>query len=132
MSVSAKQLVDEARLTIPEVSAAEANDRIQRGEVQVLLDVREPSEWENGHARGAVHAPLGMLEWLADPSYVNHEAQLAGNTDAAIVVMCASGGRSLLAARTLREMGYRNVSSMTGGITSWTENGLPTESGQPK
>jgi rhodanese-related sulfurtransferase len=132
MSVSAKQLVDEAKLTIPEISAADTNEKLQNGEVHVLLDVREPAEWEKGHAPKAIHAPRGLLEWLADPSYANHEPRLAGRTNSAIVVMCASGGRSLLAARTLREMGYTDVSSMTGGINSWTECGLPVESIQPQ
>ena len=132
MPVSAQQLVDEARLTIPELSATEVHDKLGRGEIQVLVDVRETSEWEKAHVPDAVHAPRGLLEWLADPTYANNDPRLAGRTNSSIVVMCASGGRSLLAARTLREMGYGDVFSMTGGITAWTECGLRLESAQPR
>ena len=59
-------MLQEARQTVPEVSAAQAKAALDRGEVAVLLDVREPDEWERGHVPGAVHAPRGMLEWYAD------------------------------------------------------------------
>lgn len=128
MSVSAKQLVDEARLTVPEVTPADIRDKIERGGI-ILVDVREPGEWEKGHAPDAIHIPRGLLEWMADPTYANHEPRLASHTDTQVVVMCASGGRSLLAARTLRDMGYKKVASMAGGYTSWTEENLPIETG---
>ena len=125
MAVSAKQLVDEARHSVSEVSVEEAVDRVQNG--QILIDVREPGEWQQGHAPEAVHVPRGLLEWKADPSYSGHEPRLAGRFDAPVLVMCASGGRSLLAARTLREMGYRDVSSVAGGFAEWSERGLPVQ-----
>lgn len=129
MAVSAKQLVDEARLTVSEVDPADARARAESG--QVLLDVREPGEWAKGRAPGAVHVPRGLLEWMADPTYPNHEARLAGRFETPIVVMCASGGRSLLAARTLRDMGYRDVVSVAGGFGDWSKQGLPVEADQP-
>lgn len=125
MSVTAKQLVDEARLAVPEVTAAETYQRLQRGELAILVDVREPAEWAKGHAPDAVHIPRGLLEWMADGTHANHEPRLTGCADEAVVVMCASGGRSLLAARTLREMGYRDVASLAGGIADWASAGLP-------
>lgn len=129
MSVTAEQLVDEARLAVPEVAAAETYRRLQGGELAILVDVREPAEWDKGHVPEAVHIPRGLLEWKADAGYANHEPRLVGCTDQPVVVMCASGGRSLLAARTLREMGYRNVSSLAGGLTDWANSGLPVEAG---
>lgn len=128
MSVTATQLVDEARLAVPEITAADTYQRLQRGDLALLVDVREPAEWDKGHAPNAVHIPRGLLEWMADATYANHEPRLAGCTDRAVVVMCASGGRSLLAARTLREMGYRDVSSLAGGFADWASAGLPVES----
>lgn len=127
MSVTAKQLVDEARLAVPEIAAADTFEQIQRGQLGILIDVREPAEWNQGHAPDAVHIPRGLLEWMCDPTYANHEPRLANSTDKPVVVMCASGGRSLLAARTLREMGYRHVSSLAGGFVEWKEAGLPVE-----
>lgn len=124
MSVSASQLVEEARFSVPEVLAEDVNHGLASGQIDLLLDVREPAEWERGHVKAAAHIPRGLLEWLADSTFKNHEPRLAGRMDARIVVMCATGGRSLLAAKRLQEMGYRNVSSLAGGIGAWTAAGL--------
>jgi rhodanese-related sulfurtransferase len=125
MAVSAKQLMDEARQTVPEVSASEVHERMQRGELAILVDVREPDEWAKGHVQGAVHIPRGLMEWKADPTTPNHDPALVENADRPVVVMCASGGRSLLAAKVLRDMGYQDVSSLAGGFTDWSSAGLP-------
>ncbi len=92
-----------------------------------LVDVREPHEWEKGHIPGAVPAPRGMLEWYADPTTPYAKAELSTKRDARIIVACASDGRSLLAAQTLKSMGYANVVSMAGGFTEWSKQGFPTE-----
>ena len=125
MAISAKQLVDEARLTVPELGPAEAHQSLRQG--HLLLDVREPGEWQKGRVPGAIHVPRGLLEWMADPTYPNHDPRIAGRFETPVVVMCASGGRSLLAARTLREMGYREVTSLEGGFAGWSQAGLPVE-----
>jgi rhodanese-related sulfurtransferase len=122
-------MVAHARKQVPEVSATETKAGMDEGTIDVVLDVREPEEWKAGHIPGAVHAPRGMLEWLADPGYAKHNPQLAGNTEAQIVVHCAAGARSLLAAETLKRLGYKNVSSMAGGLEDWKAQGLPVEDG---
>ncbi|MBJ7601836.1 MAG: rhodanese-like domain-containing protein [Candidatus Dormibacteraeota bacterium] len=127
MTKRSNDFVDEARRTIPEASTEQTKEMLDRGEVDLLIDVREPGEWEAGHIPGAIHAPRGMLEWYADPTYANHKPELTASTDARIVLHCAAGGRSLLAAKTLQEMGYTNVSSMKGGYNEWVAAGLPTE-----
>mgnify|MGYP001344915081 CR=1 FL=1 len=127
MSVSAEQLMSEARLTVPEISPQETQQRLDADEIDVLLDVRETSEWNDGHIAQALHTPRGLLEWHADPNHPGHQQQLASQTAARIVVLCASGGRSLLAAKTLQEMGYTDVCSMHGGMTAWKESGLPIQ-----
>lgn len=66
--LSAGQIVAEARKTIPEVTVTQAKEELDQGQVGLLLDVREPSEWDKGHIPGAVLAPRGMLEWYADPT----------------------------------------------------------------
>jgi len=127
MSVSAEQLMSEARLTVAEISPQETHQRLEGHELDIVLDVRETSEWDEGHVANALHTPRGLLEWRADPNFPKHEQRLAGQTAARIVVLCASGGRSLLAAKTLHEMGYTDVCSMRGGMTAWKECGLPIE-----
>jgi rhodanese-related sulfurtransferase len=120
-------LLTEARKTVSEISAEEAKAKLDRHEVDLIVDVREPNEWESGHIPGALHAPRGMIEWYADPSYANHKAQLAEAREQNVVIHCASGGRSLLAAQSLQRLGFKNVSSMAGGFNDWSAKGLPVE-----
>jgi molybdopterin/thiamine biosynthesis adenylyltransferase/rhodanese-related sulfurtransferase len=108
-----------ARQEIPEVSVQEVQERGQPGDDFVLLDVRENDEVRAGYIDGAVAIPRGFLEF-----------QVAGKvpqTDKEIIVYCAGGARSLLAAQVLRSMGYGNVSSMAGGMTRWKDAGFPVQ-----
>jgi len=120
-------MLTEARKTVPEISAEEAKSKLDRGEVDLIVDVREPNELDGGHIPGALHAPRGMIEWYADPTYANHKAELAEARDKNVVIHCATGGRSLLAAQSLRRLGFKNVSSMAGGFKDWSAKGLPVE-----
>jgi rhodanese-related sulfurtransferase len=124
---SASQIVAEARQTTPEITVAQAKEELDQGRASLLLDVRESSEWERGHIPGAVLAPRGMLEWYADPTTPYAKSELTTRRDARIIVACASGGRSMLAAQTLKSMGYTNVVNMAGGFTEWSKQGFPVE-----
>ena len=108
-----------ARQEIPEVSVQEVQERGQPGDDFVLLDVRENDEVRAGYIDGAVAIPRGFLEF-----------QVGGKipqTDKEVIVYCAGGARSLLAAQVLRSMGYGNVSSMAGGVTRWKDAGFPVQ-----
>jgi rhodanese-related sulfurtransferase len=126
---SASQIVAEARKTISEITIAQAREEFDQGQVSLLLDVREPAEWEKGHIPGAVLAPRGMLEWYADSTTPYAKPELTTKRDAHIIIACASGGRSLLAAQTLQSMGYTNVVSMAGGFNEWSKQGFSIEEG---
>ncbi|NWF35961.1 rhodanese-like domain-containing protein [Mariprofundus sp. KV] len=120
----AKGLMDfaaEARLTVKEVSTADTQDSIAAGGV-LLLDVREPGEVREGHLPGAINVPRGLLEAKADLNFPHREAQLQ-DRDQAVIVYCASGVRSLLAAATMQQMGFSNVQSMSGGFAAWKAEG---------
>lgn len=112
-------MLAEARKVVPEVTASQAKERLDSGQVDLILDVREPNEWDKGHIPGAMLAPRGLLEWYADPASPYAKPELTKNREARIVVHCAAGARSLLAAYTLKQMGYPNVASMAGGFTDW-------------
>src|SRR5262249_7210982 len=117
MPKTQQDFLEEARRDIPEVSVDEVEARRKRGDDFVLLDVREKDEVRAGYIDGAVTIPRGFLEF-----------QVAGqipNPDKEVVVYCAGGARSLLAAKVLRSMGYDRVSSMAGGITRWKDAGYP-------
>ncbi len=126
MSKSLKDLVADAKTRIREVSATEAAEAAKQDPRTLILDVREPAEWAEGHIPGALLVPRGMLEAKADLEYANREPRLADRSQA-MIVHCASGGRSALAADVLQEMGFTNVRSMAGGIAAWKEKGLPIE-----
>jgi rhodanese-related sulfurtransferase len=122
MAKSAVELVKEAAAQIGNVSPQEAMDELASGKA-VLLDVREPVEWEH-HIAGAVQVPRGLLEFAADPASPRHNPELdpAGR----VIVYCRSGVRAVLAGATLKTLGYENVANLEGGITAWQAAGFPT------
>jgi len=126
MPKSLKDFVADAKSRIREVSAADAAAAAKQNSKTVILDVREPAEWSEGHVPGALHVPRGMLEAKADLEYANREPALA-DRGTPIIVHCASGARSAMAADVLQQMGFRDVKSMAGGIQAWKQAGLPIE-----
>ena len=113
-----QKLVADAKERISEISADEAHEQTQRGDA-VLIDVREESEWRQGHAARAKHLSKGVIE-------VEIEEQVP-DLNRPIICYCGGGSRSALVADNLQKMGYTNVRSLAGGMRAWTEAGLPTE-----
>lgn len=107
-------LVREAKQRIPEVTPRDVLAMQQRGDDAVYLDVREMNEWNLGHLPLAMHIPRGILEQRV-------EARIP--RDRKVIIYCASGNRSALAADVMREMGYRDVASMSRGFRGWVEEG---------
>ncbi len=120
---SAAEMVQEARAEVESVAPKVAYEEISTGEA-VALDVREPVEWEH-HVEGALQVPRGLLEFVADPASPRHNAEL--DPTRRVIVYCRSGTRAVLAAQTLRTMGFENVANLEGGLGAWTDAGLPTE-----
>lgn len=120
MAMTAADLVAEAKARIEQISPQAAFDEAASGEV-VLLDIREPVEWEQ-HISGAVQVPRGLLEWAADPTSTRHVAEL--DPSSRVIVYCRSGTRAALAVRMLVQLGYAQVANLEGGITAWKEAGL--------
>lgn len=129
MTVSLSQMIEAARGSVPEVGPAQAAAALNRGEIGLVLDVREPDEYRAGHVPDAVNIPRGTLEMLADPASPAAGPALFANRSERIVVYCAKspGARALLASQTLATMGYEHVEALAGGLAGWTEAGLPTE-----
>lgn len=118
MHKTGAQLVEEAKKRITEVTPQQVREMRQRGEDAVYLDVREPNEYNLGHLPGAMHVPRGQLE-------TKLEGMLPRGRK--VVVYCAGGSRSALAADTLKQMGYGDVASMSGGFRQWAESGGDVE-----
>src|ERR687885_1851349 len=119
---SGSELIRSIKERIREVDPREVHDSVQNGNgrAPLLVDVREQHEFEEGHIPGAVHVPRGHLESRIEGR--------AGDRSQPIVLYCASGQRSALAAHTLEKLlGYEDVASMTGGITLWKDRGFEVE-----
>ena len=123
MTMSAMQMLREARAEVASVTPAEAAAQVAAGQA-VLLDVREGEEWQHGHIDGSVPAPRGLLEFLADPASPRHKAGL--DPTRRVIVVCASGTRATFAAATLKALGYLDPVVLEGGLKAWMDAGLPT------
>lgn len=122
---SALDLVKNAKANIENLTPQQVADELKNGNA-ILVDIREAHELsEQGKIPGSVNAPRGMLEFYADPSLPYHKAEFQPANR--IILQCASGGRSALAAQTLKQMGYNNVAHLDGGIKAWKENNLAVE-----
>jgi molybdopterin/thiamine biosynthesis adenylyltransferase/rhodanese-related sulfurtransferase len=118
MSPSGAEVIRQIKQQVTEVDPAEVSEHLGNG--VTLIDVRESEEWDRGHIPGAVHVPRGYLESRVEGAVADR--------DAPVVIYCASGQRSALAAHTLSELlGYTDVRSMTGGITLWKDRGYKVE-----
>ena len=123
MIKTAADLVAEARSEIREITP---NDYARHHHC-VLIDVREPAEFATGRIDGSINIPRGVLEFQvdADPAVAHVSDPALSQKDQAIVVYCRTGGRAALAAQSLQRLGFSNVCSIAGGITGWTDAGLP-------
>jgi rhodanese-related sulfurtransferase len=125
MTTTVSNLVSEAKQRIQNLTVDQVSQELERGEA-LVVDLREPEERaQQGVISGAVFAPRGMLEFWADPTSPYHRAEFDPNRR--IILHCASGGRSALAADTLRELGYTNVAHLDGGLKAWKEAGHSVE-----
>ena len=124
MATSVKELMEAANAAIPKVTPDQARDMIAAGNT-LVVDVRDPPELEKtGKVAGAVNVSRGMLEFRADPASPYHDKNFT--KDKKVVVYCASGGRSALAAKALKDLGYDDVYNL-GAFKDWAEAGGAVE-----
>jgi rhodanese-related sulfurtransferase len=119
-ATSVKQMLEVANAAVPRVTPAQARDMIAKGNT-LVVDVRDAPEVErSGKVAGAVHVSRGMLEFRADPESPYHYKNFA--KDKTLILYCASGGRSALSAKTLKDLGYTQVYNL-GAFKDWAESG---------
>jgi rhodanese-related sulfurtransferase len=120
----AADLVAQAKARIENLDVARVDTEHAAG--ALLVDLREPGELaEAGRIPGSVHVPRGMLEFRADPTSPYHQEGF--DPERRIILHCATGGRSALAAAALADMGYTNVAHLDGGFKAWAAAGRPVE-----
>jgi rhodanese-related sulfurtransferase len=120
MPTSVKEMLEAANAAVPRVTPAQARDMMAKGDT-LVVDVRDtPEVQSSGKVAGAVHVSRGMLEFRADPQSPYHDKNFA--KDKTVLVYCASGGRSALAGKALKDLGYERVYNL-GGFKDWAESG---------
>jgi rhodanese-related sulfurtransferase len=123
MATTLKQLIDAANAVVPRIAPGEAREMIAKG--ALVLDVRDAPEVEkSGKVAGALHVSRGMLEFRADPASPYHDKTF--DRAKPVIVYCASGGRSALSAKALRDLGYERVFNL-GAFKDWVESGGPVD-----
>jgi rhodanese-related sulfurtransferase len=123
MPRTARELVEDALERVTSLEVAEARERLGQPGV-AFIDLREPAELQaHGTIPGALHAPRGLIEFWFDPASPWHRPEFAGHRE--LVLFCAAGWRSALAARTLEELGLPGVSHLREGFAGWTAGGGP-------
>ena len=96
-------------------------DKLEQDEKPLLLDVREPYEFDALHIKGSINVPRGILETACEYDYEETVPELAAGRDREIIVICRSGNRSVLAAHTMQQMGFKNVASLKTGVRGWND-----------
>lgn len=124
MGEASREIMRQARKQVEEWTPARVNETLAEqheagsdGQDIVLVDVREKNEWNEGHIPGAIHVPRGFLELQIE--------EAVPDKSKTVVLYCAGGVRSLMAGQTLKQMGYANPISMSGGFGQWKGSGLP-------
>jgi rhodanese-related sulfurtransferase len=123
MATSIKSMMEEANAAVQRVTPAEAKDLIDKG--ALIVDVRDAPEVEkSGKVAGAAHVSRGMLEFRADPASPYHDERF--DKDKPVIVYCASGGRSALSGKALKDLGFTKVYNL-GAFKDWVESGGAVE-----
>jgi rhodanese-related sulfurtransferase len=117
------KVVEAAKQRVRECTISDVKAKLDRAERFHFVDVREDHEYERDHAAGAIHLGKGVIERDIETVIPNKQES--------IVLYCGGGYRSVLAADSIRQMGYTDVISMDGGIKAWREAGFPMEKGRP-
>jgi rhodanese-related sulfurtransferase len=120
MATDVKKMMEAANAAVPRITPAEAKAMMAKGNV-LVVDVRDAAEVEkSGKIAGALHVSRGMLEFRADPALPSHDKSFDKSKD--VILYCASGGRSALAGKVLKDMGFERVYNL-GAFKDWAEAG---------
>jgi rhodanese-related sulfurtransferase len=120
MTLDVKQMMEAANAAVPRITAAQAKEMIEKGNT-LVVDVRDAPEVEkSGKVAGSLNVSRGMLEFRADPESPYHDKSFS--KDKTVILYCASGGRSALAGKVLKDMGYDRVYNL-GAFKDWAQGG---------
>ncbi|MGU9957610.1 MAG: rhodanese-like domain-containing protein [Arenicellales bacterium WSBS_2016_MAG_OTU3] len=124
MPKSLQDFIVDAKSRIAETDAKTVNQQLASNHSLLIVDVREPNEFQSGHIASALSIPRGTIEVAADAQFPMRNQRLNDARDKEVVVYCATGGRSAMAADVLQQMGYTKVKSLAGGVAAWKDADL--------
>lgn len=127
MSKTLMDFVGAAHEAVDHIECPALDEMRNDGKELLIVDVREESEYAAGHIPSSILVPRGILETAADLHYPKRHPVLSAARDNRIVVYCATGGRSAMAAHTLNQMGFTDVYNLSGGISAWETDNYPLE-----
>lgn len=122
---SYQQLIEDCLQTVKELFPWDLEEKLESGDKPILLDIREPEEFNAMHLENSINVPRGILEQSCEWDFEETIPDLVNARDQEIVIICKSGNRSVLAAYTMQQMGYQNVASLKTGLRGWTDYEQP-------
>jgi len=120
-----KDLVNECLQRVKEVFPWDLQEELEQGRKNIIVDIREPYEFEVAHIRDSINIPRGILESACDYDYEETVPKLAAARDQDIILVCRSGNRSVLAADVMQQMGFQSVRSLKTGLRGWNDAEQP-------
>jgi len=127
-----EQLIDEALENVEEIFPWDLAEIIEEKPGLILLDVREPYEYDAMHIRNALNVPRGILETACEFDYEETVPELVNAREQEIIVICRSGKRSVLVAQVMQQIGYRDVKSLKTGMGGWSDDDQEMVDGEGK
>jgi rhodanese-related sulfurtransferase len=124
------ELISHCLTDVREIMPWDLEERLEANPDLLILDVREPSEFDAMHIPGSLNVPRGILESACEWDYEETEPELVQAREREIVVVCRSGHRSILAAHSLQVLGYENVVSLQTGVRGWKDYDQPLVDGE--
>jgi rhodanese-related sulfurtransferase len=125
-----QDLIAEGLKTVGEVFPWDLQAMLEAGNPPLLLDIREPYEFDAAHIPGSLNVPRGILETACEWGYEETVPDLVQAREREIIVICRSGNRSVLAAQVMQQLGYRAVNSLKTGVKGWNDYEQPLRNGQ--
>lgn len=120
-----QQIIDECLESVGELFPWDLEEKLDSGDKPLLLDIREPEEFNAMRIENSINVPRGILEQSCEWDFEETIPDLVKARDKEIIVICRSGNRSVLAAYTMQQMGYENVVSLKTGLKGWTDYEQP-------
>ena len=118
-------LIKECLNSVEEIFPWDLSDALEQGKQAVIVDVREPYEFDAMHIKGSINVPRGILETACEYDYEETVPELVEARDKEVILVCRSGNRSVLAAYVMQQMGYQDVKSLKTGLRGWNDDEQP-------